>query len=319
MSALKPYVHRVRQASLGGSSEAVLGVYHGAPQFEVPAGACDCHVHIFGPRDRYPLAEDRTFAPGLAGVDDIVAVHRRLGIERLVIVQASVQGTDNRCIVDALAQLHARGRQARAVAVVPAHCRTAELDALHAAGVRGLRVNLQSHGVTDAAAARRRMQAAAAVAAAMGWHVQAYTALPVIAALADTIAALPVPLVLDHFGLADPAPGPAQPGLAALLELVRSGCVYVKLSAPYRIVHRPDGADGEPLARAFIEAGPDRMLWGTDWPHTGPWPGKPRERNGVEPFHPVDDGVQLDLFARWTTPEERLRILVDNPARLYGF
>lgn len=276
-------------------------------------------MHVFGPRDKYPLAEDRNFAPGLASVEDVVALQRRLQIDRLVIVQASVQGTDNRCVVDALRQLQAMGREARAVAVVPERSPSALLQSLHAAGVRGLRVNLQSYGRTDPAAARQQMQAAAAMAAEMGWHIQTYTTLAVIRELVETIAMLPVPLVVDHFGLADPAQGPQQAGLPELLSLVGRGHVYVKLSAPYRIVDRVDGADGTWLARALIDAGVDRMLWGTDWPHTGPWPGRAREREGVEPFHPIDDGAQLDLFASWTTPTERRQILVDNPARLYGF
>lgn len=305
---IKPYVHRVRDRAESPGITPVLGVHHGAPSFDVPAGACDCHVHVFGPRDRYPLADDRTFAPGAATVEDVVALHRRLKIDRLVIIQASVQGTDNRCVVDALRQLQTMGREARAVAVVPDRTPHADLKALHAAGVRGLRVNLQSYGRTDPVAAQRDMQAAAATAAEMGWHVQTYTTLPVIKALADAIARLPVPLVVDHFALADPAQGLGQPGLAELLALVRSGQVYVKLSAPYRIVHRLDGTDGQPLARAFIDAGVDRMLWGTDWPHT------------TEPLGSVDDHDLLRVLTDACGDAETLRtVLVDNPCEVYGF
>jgi predicted TIM-barrel fold metal-dependent hydrolase len=314
---MKPYNHRVRPAAPG--DKAVLGVFHGRPDFRVPEGACDCHVHIFGPRERYPLAANRTFAPGLASVDDVIAVHDRIGISRLVIVQASPQGFDNSCVLDSLRQLHGTGRQARAVAVIREGTPSSELQALHRAGVRGLRVNLQSYGRTDPESAGQGIRSAAALAADMGWHVQTYTTLPVIAALRETIRELPVPLVVDHFGLADPAAGEHQAGLRDLLALVRDGHVYVKLSAPYRIVDTTDGQDGRWLARALIDANPDRMLWGTDWPHTGAWPGLPRERDGTEPFHPVDDGAQMDIFGRWTDTAERQRILVDNPSRLYGF
>ncbi len=314
---MKPYVFTPSPPL--DDAAPVLGAWHGRPSFEVPAGACDCHVHIFGPRERYPLAEDRTFSPGLASVADLLAMHARLGIERVVLVQASPQGTDNRGVVDALAQLKRLGRQARAVAVVAPDAPASLLESLHASGVRGLRVNLQSYGQTDPVAASARLRACAAQAAAMGWHMQTYTTLPVIAALQDTLRQLPVPLVVDHFGLADPARGLEQPGLDALLALVREGRVWVKLSAPYRLVDHPDGRDGQWLARALIDACPEHMLWGTDWPHTGPWPGKPRERVGAEPFHPIDDGAQLDIFGRWTTPQERQQILVDNPQHLYDF
>jgi predicted TIM-barrel fold metal-dependent hydrolase len=314
---MKDYNYRVRAAQPG--DEPVLGVFHGRPGFEVPQDACDCHLHIFGPRERYPLADDRTFAPGLASVEDVVALHDRIGISRLVIVQASPQGFDNSCVLDALEQLHGIGRPARAVAVVREATPASELQALHRAGVRGLRVNLQSYGRTDPRGAEQGIRAAAALAAGMGWHVQTYTTLPVVSALRGVIRELPVPLVVDHFGLADPAAGEHQPGLADLLALVQGGHVYVKLSAPYRILDQADGQDGQWLARALIDANPERMLWGTDWPHTGPFPGRPREREGTDPFHPVDDGAQLDIFGRWTSAAERQRILVDNPGRLYDF
>lgn len=314
---MKPYVFTPGVPRAG--TAPVLGAWNSKPGFAVPPGACDCHVHIFGPRERYPMAEDRAFSPGIASVSDVLAMHARIGVERLVIIQASPQGTDNSAVTDALAELKRLGRQARAVAVVAPDAPASLLDALHTAGVRGLRVNLQSYGQTDPALAAARMQACAAQAARMGWHVQTYTTLPVIAALQDTIRQLPVPLVVDHFGLADPAKGLRQPGLDALLSLVSDGHVWVKLSAPYRILDRADGQDGRTLARALIDACPEHMLWGTDWPHTGPWPGRPREREGAEPFHPVDDGAQLDIFERWTTRQEQQQILTDNPQRLYDF
>ncbi|WP_137919000.1 amidohydrolase family protein [Hydrogenophaga sp. 2FB] len=314
---MKPYVFAAAPSQPGAAP--VLGAWHRRPGFEVPAGACDCHVHVFGPRERYPLAADRSFSPGIASVADLLAMHDRIGIERVVVIQASPQGTDNSGVVDALVELRRLGRQARAVAVVAPDASNALLGSLHAAGVRGLRVNLQSYGQTDPALAAARMRACAGQAATMNGHVQTYTTLPVIAALQDTIRQLPVPLVVDHFGLADPALGAQQPGLDALLALVAEGRVWVKLSAPYRLVEHTDGHDGRWLARALIDACPEHMLWGTDWPHTGPWPGRLRELVGEEPFHPVDDGAQLDIFANWTTVAERQQILVDNPQRLYDF
>ncbi len=313
----KPYTYRAADPQPGGTP--VLGAWHSRPAFHVPVGSCDCHVHIFGPRERYPLAEDRTFAPGLASVEDLVAMHRSIGIDRVVLVQASPQGFDNRGVLDAAGELNALGHRARVVAVVPPGTSQQTLHGLHAAGVRGLRVNLQSYGQSDPQVARERMLAAASLAAPMGWHIQTYTTLTVIASLREAIAALPVPLVVDHFGLADPALGPDQPGWQALLELVAAGKVYVKLSAPYRLVDSLDGADGAWMARALVDANLQRMLWGSDWPHTGPFPGRARERDGVDPFHPVDNGDMLSMFGRWTREDERRPILVDNPARLYGF
>lgn len=314
---MKPYVHAVRPPQADEAS--ILGVWHRAPAFQVPAGACDCHVHIFGPRDRYPLAEDRTFAPALAGVSDLLAMHDRIGIDRVVLVQASPQGFDNACVLDALRECRAQGHDARAVVVVPADTPRSTLQRLTEQGARGLRVNLHSYGHTDPEVAADRLLRTADMASAADMHLQIYTSLGMLAELVDTIARLPVPLVVDHFGLADPALGLGQRGLPEVLHLIAAGQVYIKLSAPYRIVGRVDGTDATPLARAFIDANPARMLWGTDWPHTGPWPGKPRDRDGAEPFHPIDDGAQLDMLAGWTTPAERQLILVDNAARLYGF
>ena len=296
-----------------------LGVAHRKPNFPMPRGACDCHVHIFGSHDEFPFARDRVYMPGLATVEDLLAMHRAIGISRVVVVQASPQGTDNRCLVRALNRLNSMGHQARGIAVVDPSIQTEELEKLREAGVRGLRVNLESFKQNDPGVAREALRETAIVAAKMGWHVQVYSNLRVVRAVASLIAELPVPIVLDNFGLASPTAGVQQDGLEETLELVRSGHLYVKLSAPYRIVERPDGADGATIARSFLDANPDRMLWGTDWPHTGAWPGQPRMRAQPEAFHPVDDGQQADIFGSWTNVSERQIVLVDNPARLYGF
>jgi predicted TIM-barrel fold metal-dependent hydrolase len=297
----------------------VLGVVHTTPAAAVPRGACDCHVHVFGPPGRYAFAPDRVFMPGAATVDDLVALQAALQLDRAVIVQASPQGTDNACLIDALTELRRRGREACGVAVVDDGVADAQLEALHRAGVRGLRVNLQSYGLADPAVAARRLQATAGIARSMGWHVQVYTRLEVIEALADVIARLDVPVVVDHFGLAHASGGIGQRGFRTLLELVGSGCTYVKLSAPYRIVTQPRGEDGTAIVRALIDANLDRMLWGTDWPHTHPPLDGVRMRDAPEPFLPVDDGQQMNIFIGWTSAAERQGILVDNPRDLYAF
>jgi predicted TIM-barrel fold metal-dependent hydrolase len=295
----------------------VLGVAQSAPAFAAPRGACDCHTHIFGPAARFPFSPQRVYTPGDASIEDLLALHRALGLDRVVIVHPSPYGADNACTIDALRRLGARSR---GVAVIDAATSDAALREMHEVGVRGVRVNLETGGVRDPAAARRLLQEAAARVAPLGWHVQTFTNLSVIEALHDVILALPTTLVVDHFGRAQAAQGVAQPGFAALLSLVRRGKAYVKLSAAYRLSEAPDFADVAVLARALIDANPDRVVWGTDWPHPGARPRSPADRDKIEPFIPVDDGRALNRLAEWAGEPARLaRILVENPARLYGF
>jgi predicted TIM-barrel fold metal-dependent hydrolase len=286
-----------------------------APNFELPPGATDCHVHVIGDPRRYAMVPTRAYTPPQASVDALLALQSALHLERAVVVQPSFYGTDNRCTLDALQALGAR---ARGVAVIGENATDEELDALRQAGIRGLRVNLESTGRTDPSTALDLLWAAAARASVRGWHVQCYTRLSVVAAIKDEIGALPVPVVLDHFAGARTEDG--EPGWSALLALLHSGNVYVKLSAPYRVSKQPGYADVAPLARALVETRADRMLWASDWPHTSSArpPGSPIET--VSPFTPIDDGAVLNLFASWVPdPAIRRQILVDNPARLYGF
>jgi predicted TIM-barrel fold metal-dependent hydrolase len=286
----------------------------------MPAYGCDCHVHVFGPFDRFPLAADRAYTPGPASVQDLTALLTRLGLRRVVIVQASPQGADNACLVDAMQRLNAGGViQARGVAVIDDHTTDEQLQDLHRAGVRGVRVNLESAGQHDPDFARTAMQAAAHRVAPLGWHVQTYTTLGVIASIADTLAHLPVPVVIDHFGRAQAAAGVAQAGFDRLLELVASGQAWVKLSAAQRISDEPDCQDARAIAHALVQAHPGRTLWGTDWPHPGAWPGRPRSPDFIEAFHPVNDRRALQRMSEWLTPAQWLATLQDNPARLYDF
>ena len=304
------------------AARTVLGVHHSPVAGTIPPGTCDCHVHIFGPFDRYPLAENRVFMPGLASTDDLLVLHAALGVDRAVVVQASPQGTDNRCMTDALATLNAAGHASRGVAVLAPDVSRNELRALHEAGVRGARVNLQSFGQHDPAVARAALARTAEQVADLGWHVQIYTTLPVVSALAPALRDCAVPVVIDHFALASAVAGTGQDGFDALLETVAAGNVYVKLSAPYRLTVWQDGRppiEARAIARALIDARLDRMLWGTDWPHSGAWPGVPRSRDRSEPLHPIDDGEQLSAFCAWVSDAEKQAILVDNAARLYDF
>ena len=184
----------------------------------------------------------------------------------------------------------------------------------------GVRVNLATAGESDPGQARRNLAAAVARVAPLGWHVQVYTRLSVVAGLSEDVAKLPVPIVFDHFGGAQAAGGVDQPGFAALLALVGAGHAYVKVSAAYRSSQKaPAYGDVAPLARALIAANPERILWGTDWPHPHhAIPG--RELDPVTPFFDIDDGLALNQLQFWArSAAVRRRILVDNPARLYDF
>jgi predicted TIM-barrel fold metal-dependent hydrolase len=287
-----------------------------AVNFEVPAGACDCHTHIHGDPKEFPYFAGRVYTPETALPEEMAALHRALHVQRVVIVTPSVYGSDNSVT---LWGMKARGADARGVAVIDEKTPESALDAMHRAGVRGIRLNLATGGENDPSTARRRFAAAVERVQKRSWHVQMYTSLSVIASIKDLVAASPVPAVFDHFGGAEAALGPGQPGFADLIELVRSGKAYVKISGAYRAsTLSPDFADAAPLARALIEANADRVVWGTDWPHPNSSSGNPATQ--VTPLLRIDDGRLLNQLPVWA-PDAAIRrkILVDNPARLYGF
>jgi len=295
-------------------AQTVLGVTHTVPSFEVPQNACDCHTHIFGPDAAFPLSPARLYTPGPASIEDLAAMHQAIRIERVVIVHPSPYGADNAVTVDAVRKL---GVRARGVAVIDEKTADASLDDMHAAGIRGVRVNIESYGDITPAEAGHRLKWAAERVARLGWHVQTFTNLGILAPLADSIAKLPTPLVVDHFGRPKAEHGMAQPGLPEFLALLRSGKVYVKISSPYRISQLPDYPDAAPVARAMIHANPGRILWGSDWPHPA---GTRQDPAVVEPFRPEDNGRALNRLAEWTESAQQLQqILVENPARLYQF
>lgn len=287
-------------------------------QFDVPAGACDCHTHVFGEPARYSLAADRVYTPEPASIEEMRALHRALHMDRVVIVQPSTYGTDNACTLDAVRQL---GSRARAVAVIDDKMSVAALETMHAAGVRGIRINLATSGQSDPAAARHRLQTAIEQLRGRPWHIQMYTTLPVIEAIRDQVAASPIPIVFDHFGGAQAATGTGQPGFDALVRLVRSGKAYVKISGAYRSSSAPpDYADVAPLAKALIAANPRRILWGSDWPHPDSSIVAGRKATDIAPLLQIDDGRVLNQLAVWAPDAaQRKLILVDSPASLYGY
>jgi len=281
----------------------------------IPQGACDCHVHLFGPPESFPLSPERVYTPGIADEAALLALHEKLGMSRVVLVQPSPYSTDNSRLLSGLAKL---GSRARAVAVVEPSASEYLLAGLSKAGVRGLRLNVDTQGVVDPEAIWASLREEAARCARLGWHVQILTRLSVIDVLEHRMAALPTPLVIDHFGRPDIGQGVDQPGFAALLRLVRAGNVWVKLSSIGRLcgAHQDRIA---PFVEALIEARADRLVWGSDWPHTGGGRGG-RPAKEIEPFAQVDDAESLTALVRAAGGDGTLRrILVDNPARLYGF
>jgi predicted TIM-barrel fold metal-dependent hydrolase len=275
-----------------------------APRARLPAGACDAHCHVFGDRGRYPLDPRRNYTPHVGTLADHGAMMAACGIERAVLVQPSVYGTDNACLLDALREAASDGDAVRGVVVPDAAASDEELLAMDALGVRGIRLNLvnpQMLALDDAIALCTRMRPC-------GWHLQVHLMLAAdgaatLARLADRI---DVPIVVDHFGR--PAAGAALPSL--LLELVASGRVWVKLSASYRVSAHPGPAhpDVAPLVDALVAANPGRLLWGSDWPHT--------ELHGATPH----DADLVDELVSWLPDAALLRrVCVDNPAALYRF
>ncbi len=286
--------------------------------FEVPAGACDCHTHIHGDPEKFPFFSGRVYTPEVALPDEMAALHKALHIQRVVIVTPSVYGTDNSAT---LYGMKARGADARGVAVIDDKTSESELDAMGQAGVRGIRLNLATAGISDPSIGRERFQTAAQRVKSRNWHIQIYTSTAMISSIKDLVVASPVPIVFDHFGGAKAELGLQQPGFAELVELVRSGHAYVKISGAYRASSlAPDYPDVEPLAKALIAANPDRIVWGTDWPHPSGFTPPGRKPTDVTPMIQIDDGRLLNQLAVWAPdPAIRKKILVDNAARVYGF
>ena len=274
------------------------------PQAALPAGACDCHVHVYD--SRYPAAPGAKLLPPDASASDYQALQRRIGTTRTVLVTPSTYGTDNRCMLDGLAAL---GAGARGVAVIDGSESDAALQDLHAAGVRGVRLNL-SLGVSGTA---DLLEPLARRIAPLGWHLQLLMAPDLLAAQGEVLRQLPVPLVFDHFGRIAPG-GAGQAAHALLLGLLQRGQAWIKLSGGYIVSERHTVEDPalDALAATYLRCAPDRVVWGSDWPHA-------TASAGVQPM--PDDARQIDRLHDWmrlagVSPQ---RVLVDNPQALYGF
>lgn len=266
-----------------------------------PPGACDCHAHVFGPYEDFPLAPGRGYTPPEASLESYLAMLDMLGLRHGIIVQPSVYGIDNRAT---LAALQGGAGRLRGVAVLDGQASRGELEAMHEAGFRGIRFNLGNiGGVTE-----DLLEIMAERIRPLGWHIQINSNAEQLAQLATRLLALNTDLVIDHVGGINPEQGLAQPGFQALLGMVKDNRAWVKLSSPYGMSHQEfPFADITPFARELVLANPERMLWATNWPHP----------NAEGPLKPEDAGL-LELLEHWAPDEEtRNRILVDNPQRLY--
>ena len=271
------------------------------PRFQLPPDACDAHCHVFGPAARFPYAPNRRYTPPDAPKEMLRALHDHLGVARAVIVQASCHGTDNAAMLDAIAS---DPQRYRGVAIVDDGFTDRDYDALHAGGVRGVRFNFVKHlgGAPDMGVFARVIDRIKA----RGWHAVLHLDAPDIAPLSAMIRRLPLPFVIDHMGRVPAAAGLDQPGLRALIELSRLENCWIKVCGAERIA-MPPYDQAVPIARALVEAAPQRVLWGTDFPHPNA-------------THEADEADLVDLVPRYAPDAlAQRRLLVDNPARLYGF
>lgn len=274
------------------------------PRHRLPAGACDAHCHVFGPADRFPYAATRTYTPPDASFEAITALHRLLGIERAVIVQAACHGTDHSALLDAIARSDGRYR---GVGLVKPDASDAHLQMLHEGGVRAARFNFVPH--LGSPPSLDTVKTVARRIAPLGWHICVHVDGASLLEWLPYLRALPVPFVVDHMGRIDATQGLDAPAFRALLDLASVGNAWVKVSGIDRISagHRPFH-EGLPFVRRLVETIPQRTLWGSDWPH-------PNVAGDVP-----DDGELVDtFFTACAEPVLRQQVLVDNPAALYGF
>jgi predicted TIM-barrel fold metal-dependent hydrolase len=276
----------------------------GRTRAKVPASACDCHMHVYD--SRFPCVPGARLTPPDAGVADYRQLQRRIGTERVVVVTPSTYGCDNRPMREALA---ACGGISRGVAVIDESTSELELEQMHAEGVRGVRLNL-SLGVTNS---ERQLEALSARVAPHGWHLQLLAPPQTLVEIGARLRSLPVALVFDHLGRIAPSMAHRHPAHRLVLGLLDAGKAWVKLSGCYIVSEAgpPRYDDVAPLARSYLRAAPERVVWGSDWPHASASAG-----HQAMP----DDAQQMTLLADWCKDDATLRrVLVDNPARLYDF
>jgi predicted TIM-barrel fold metal-dependent hydrolase len=272
-------------------------------KLKMPADACDCHHHIYDAR--FPIAPTATLKPGDAKAPDYRALQKRIGTTRSVVVQPSTYGTDNSCTLDGMAQLGSA--TTRGVAVVDTSVTDEELKRLHGLGIRGIRFNLVQAGATTV----EMLEPLSRRVNDLGWHVQVHQTGDGIVKMEDVLQKVVSPIVFDHMGRIPKDVGTNHPAFAVISKLIDKGRTWVKISGAYMDtkVGPPTYADSTRLAQAFVKLAPQRMVWGSDWPH-------PTMKDDDKP----NDAILADLLAEWAPDEAtRNRILVDNPATVYGF
>lgn len=273
------------------------------PNVRFPGKATDCHAHVFGPQARFPLLPKTHFVPHECLLPAYVQMLRAIGCERAVLVQPSVYGTDNSAIEEAL---QSNEFELRAIAVVSESITDKEIERLHALGFRGIRINTASGTPGLQVEHARRL---ADRIKELGWHLQFYANFRETPQLEEVLAKLPITIVIDHFGRLLTSEGLQAPAFQAVLRLLKRDNCFAKLIGPYFISEQsPKHPDIAPFARAMVETAPDRVVWGTDWPHASAREQMP------------NDGDLADLLLDWAPDEvQRYKILVENPERLYGF
>jgi 2-pyrone-4,6-dicarboxylate lactonase len=277
------------------------------PAVQLPKGSIDTHVHVFEPR--YPLAPGRGYNPPTSTLADLKHLHATLGVDRVVFTQPSIYGIDNSAILDGMAALNAETpNRARSVVAISLSIKDDELAALDAAGVRGVRLNTDNKGGMPIG--MNEIPDLAARIAPFGWHIEFLFPGKDIIELMPVFTALKVPMSIGHFAYQPATAGVEAPSFQALLELMRQGNTWIKISGANRVSETdlPPYDDVEPMARALIEAAPERIMWGTDWPHPNKYVANP------------NDGDLVDAFGDWVTDETmRRKIMADTPAAFYRF
>lgn len=297
--------------------EAIASQPSTTVSFDVPPNGCDCAVHVFDPK-RFPYWDGRSYTPEPATVAELRQFLKALRLDRVVVVQGTPYGTDNTCVMASVRELGPRGR---GVAIIDERRAETSLDEMHAAGVRGVRLNLGNVATTNPATARQRLaMTVERLKTRPGWSLQLSAQTATYEILKSELMSLPMPLVIDHFGEARVADGLGQRGFPAVLELVKSGKAYVKISNADNLAQRPDLSDLTPFAKALVEANPQRVIWGSAWPHPTAGTVEGRKPTDLAVHRPVDDGRAMNMLPVWV-PDAAARkaMLVDNPARLYGF
>ena len=277
------------------------------PKLKLPQGACDCHAHVFGPQSRYPYLPHAGYIPPDAAPESFARMLKTIGCDRGVLVQPSVYGTDNTAMLDAMKTAPAK---LRGVAVVAADVSDTELKRMHEAGVRGVRVNIVD--VKDRKAGTLPLTALKKLAAKVrpfGWHMEFLMHVDEFPDLDQMLEDFPVPTVYGHFGYLKTDHGTGNPGFQALLRMMQAGRAWVKLTGPYRISAQPlPHADTNAYAHSLLRAAPSQVVWGSDWPHVM-----------VKTAMPNDGDLADMLSTSIAEAALRKQVLVDNPARLYGF